>query len=333
MDLVTGATGLSGSYLVCRLLKSGRRVRALHRPGSDRSWFYRIARFELGANADMLLQNLEWFEGDVIHADDVQDAVNGCDRVYHTAALVSFRDGDKEELMRVNVGGTAHVVNACLYAQPQPELCHFSSTATMGKADGLIDESTTFVSDEDTSFYARSKYQAELEAIRGREEGLKVAIINPCIILGFGNTDRGPSRFFRNARKSFPFYPPGSNAFVDVRDVADYAVDLMENKVFSNRFLCIGFNATYKAIFTEMAEEFNTKPPRIGVQPWMVEVAWRLTSVTRYLGIPSLISRSSARAGMKLRSFSSAALIGQLGNQFTEQSACIREHVARYDSE
>ncbi|MCB0734523.1 MAG: NAD-dependent epimerase/dehydratase family protein, partial [Bacteroidetes bacterium] len=216
--------------------------------------------------------------------------------------------------------------------QPQPELCHFSSTATMGKADGLIDESTTFVSDEDTSFYAQSKYLAELEAIRGREEGLRVAIINPCIILGFGNMERGPSRFFRNARKSFPFYPPGSNAFVDVRDVVNYAVGLMENGVFNDRFLCIGFNASYKEVFTRMAVEFGTKPPRIRVQPWMVEVAWRLTSVTRYLGVPSLISRSSARAGMKQRSFTSAALISRLGDRFTDPSTCIRDHVARYQS-
>ena len=101
-NLVTGATGLVGSYLVRHLLAQGESVRALRRQDSD-----------MGLVADVA-DRIEWVLGDLDDIFVLREAMDGMDRVYHCAALVAYGKRDREALMHTNVTGTAHVVDACL---------------------------------------------------------------------------------------------------------------------------------------------------------------------------------------------------------------------------
>lgn len=304
----------------------------MKRSSSDLQWFEKIAKRELGNEKANLLQNLEWIDADILDVVSLEDAVKGCSRVYHTAAIVSFKKADGDWVMKTNVEGTANVVNVCLGVNPKPELCHFSSTAAIGRKAGNgaeINEDDDYV-DEDVSDYSRSKYRAELEVYRGREEGLRAAVINPCIILGYGNWNSGPSGFFKNAWKEFPFYTTGSNAFVDVRDLVKASVGMMENQIFSGRYLCIGSNKAYLALFDSISSEFKKKKPGIKVSSFMAEIAWRLAGIYNALGGNALITKASARSGLESRSFSAERLVDELKFEFMSFEETIRNHSQSY---
>jgi nucleoside-diphosphate-sugar epimerase len=329
-DLVTGGTGLVGSFIICELLNSGRSVRATARSNSDKSWFNHLAQNLVDESS---LSQLEWVEGDVTDPISMLDCVEGCSRVFHAAALVSFNNQDKTNLMNANVNGTANIVNACLVQEERPILCFVSSTATMGKVSaGPIDENSNFIFSEAGSSYAQSKYLGELEAIRGREEGLNVAIINPSIILGFGNWHTGSCKFFKNAKGGFPFYTSGTNGFVDVRDVARASIQLLEGSHFGGRFLCTGENVPYYDIFTRMAESFKSKPPRIKVSIGMARIAWRLSRIKRFFGGKSILTKSSALAGMRKIEYNSDRLRKKLDFNFTSFGEGVPYHVELYTS-
>ena len=193
-----------------------------------------------------------------------------------------------------------------------------------------MDESVAYNHDDANSYYSATKYLAELEAFRGREEGLKVAIINPCIILGFGNWNKGSAGFFKNARKGFPFYTSGANAFVDVRDVAECAYRLVDQQKFDGKYLCTGWNKTFYEVFEKLANEFGAKPPRIQVSKWMSEVAWRISGVLQFFTGNGLITKESARSGLKTVRYDNSKIRDELDFNFTDFEESISYHVATY---
>ena len=328
---VTGASGLLGSYLCVELLKAGRSVRALRRPTSNLSWFNRIVERELGENREELMQHFSWIEGDVTDVVSLEEAFESCSEIYHAAALVSFAKKDRRMLDKVNVLGTANVINVSLAMSSKPNVCFVSSTATMGKVENSpVDETISFNHDDVNSYYSKTKYDAELEAIRGREEGLNVAIINPCIILGFGNWNTGSAGFFKNARNGFPFYTGGTNAFVDVRDVASCSRKLMDMNLFDGRYLCTGWNKKFVKVFRLLANEFDSKPPRIEVKPLMAEIAWRISGILQFFTGNGLITKESARAGLRDVAYSSERLKTDAGHTFHAFEDAMKYHVAGF---
>ena len=101
--LVTGGTGFLGAYVIRELLDKGYAVRAIRR-GNTLPAFIPAHR----------LQQAQWIAGDVLDVSGLEEAMEGVDGVIHTAAMVSFSGRDRSELFRVNVEGTANVVNAAL---------------------------------------------------------------------------------------------------------------------------------------------------------------------------------------------------------------------------
>jgi len=113
MILVTGGTGLAGSHLLLELTSEGKRVRALRRKSSKTDFVNHV--FNTYANdPEKQLALIDWVEGDVLDVFSLEDAMEGVNQVYHNAAVVSFRPGDRDLMNKVNVGGTANVVNAAI---------------------------------------------------------------------------------------------------------------------------------------------------------------------------------------------------------------------------
>ncbi|MCB9262346.1 MAG: NAD-dependent epimerase/dehydratase family protein [Flavobacteriales bacterium] len=331
MVFVTGGTGLVGSHIICQLLKKGHSVKALCRRKSDKTWFEKTAKFLLKGQTKELLENVNWVQGDLFEIGLLSEYIEGCTQVYHCAALVSFAKKDQSALYETNVIGTANLLNVCLSMVSKPAVCFISSTASIGGVDKkIIDETFEYSSENAGSYYSQTKFLAEMEAFRAREEGLDVAILNPCVVLGFSNWHTGSSRLFKNYNNGFPFYTSGSNAFVDARDVADCAILLMENRIFDNRYLCIGWNKTYKEVFDAIAQNFGMKKPSIRVNRLMAEIAWRLAGVASLLGIGGTITKETARSGMKNRNYSSQKLIEATGFNFRNFEESIAEICSTY---
>ena len=220
MILVTGGTGLLGSHLLLELARSGKNVRALKRKSSNISQVRKVFLYYV-QNADELLQNIEWFEGDLLDFGSIEDSLEGVKEIYHAGAVVSFYPSDHKSMLKVNIEGTANLVNLAL-EKAISKFCYVSSVSTLGRADnlGLTDEETYWKASNKNSQYAISKYGAEREVWRGIEEGLNAVIVNPSVILGPGDWKSGSPAFFSRIGKGLKFYTSGINGFVDVRDVS-----------------------------------------------------------------------------------------------------------------
>lgn len=283
MLLITGASGLLGSHLLAQLVQEGREVRAL----------YRNAIPEI-AGAD----KVDWVQGDILDIVSLEEAMDGVDQVYHCAAMVSFNPRKKREMNRVNVEGTANVVNACISAGVK-RLLHVSSIAAMGRIrEGEpIDESMMWTEETSNSEYGKTKYLAELEAWRGAGEGLSLVIVNPVIILGAGNWTTGSSELFKSAYDEFPWYTEGASGFVDVADVVNAMTRLMDaENISGERFIVSAGTFAFRNIFTRIAENFHRRPPHRAVTPMLASLVWRWEAVKSFFtGNDPLLTRETAR--------------------------------------
>lgn len=317
MILVTGATGLVGSYLLHALLLKDLKVRALlyNRRSLDRT---RVIFNSLGSNAEELISKVEWVEGDVLDVSALHDAMQGVDQVYHCAAIVSFDPADRNLMMKVNVEGTANVVNAALEAGIR-KLCHVSSIASLGRTDesNIIDENSEWRNTSYNSRYSKSKYLAEREVWRGSAEGLSVIIVNPAIILGYGHPEKGSTKLFKTIHKTSLFYGKGINGYVDVKDVVKAMIELMDSNIENERFVISAGSFTYKHIFGLIAQGFNKSLPRIQVPDLVLEAVWRFEAIRAALtGKKPLITKETATTSKGNYFYSSEKLIKRLSFRY-----------------
>ena len=263
MILVTGGTGLVGSHLLCELTQRNELIRASYRTEIKKEETRRLFEFYFQEKSQQFFSKIEWVKADILSIPSLNELFLGVSYVYHCAALVSFHKIDFYTCLKVNRQGTANIVNMCLSYNVK-KLCYVSSTAALGyNTNGLTDETTMWKPGKEVSGYSISKYSAEKEVWRGIEEGLSAVMINPCLILGPGNWNDGSLSIFKTASKGISFYPTGSNAIVDVRDVVSSLQFFMNTSIVSQRFLCTGQNISFKELQTELAISFNKKAPNI----------------------------------------------------------------------
>lgn len=316
MDFVTGGTGIVGAHVIDALLSQGREVRALLRKGSDASIVKRILKHYHADGAERF-QRIQWAEGDLFDADALREAMHGVEHVYHCAALVSFDPRDGRELHAINVTGTANVVDAALEAGVR-RLCHVSSTATIGGGmdGGASDETKPFVQDRHSSGYAISKAQAELEVHRGIAEGLHAVMVNPCVVIGPGTVGRSSMTMIERIRKGTRFFPAGSNAVVDARDVATAMTRLNTEGANGERYLLIGENLTYRKLFTLIATSAGRPAPTLLLPKWALELGWRAEALRTLFGGRPLITRHTAGTASRARLYDGSKVERLLGMRF-----------------
>jgi nucleoside-diphosphate-sugar epimerase len=283
MILVTGGTGFLGSHLLRKLVKTGMPVRALYRR-------------DIPGEVKDIADRISWVKGDVLDVCALEEAMEGIEKVYHCAGMVSFRPEAREQVMKVNVEGTANVVNLALDAGVK-KMVHVSSVAALGRAKTgkMIDEASEWQDSKHNSLYAVSKYQAEMEVWRGIAEGLPAAIVNPSIILGPDYFEDGSGLLIKNAWREFPYYTEGVTGFTDVDDVAAIMIRLMESTVSGQRFVISADNWRYVDLFTEMAIQLNKKPPHKLVKPWQAEIVWRMEVLrSKLTGKKAVLTKETA---------------------------------------
>ncbi|MDH6128016.1 SDR family NAD(P)-dependent oxidoreductase [Kitasatospora sp. GP82] len=153
--LVTGAEGFIGSTLVDLLVQRGARVRALvhYKPYAERGY---LAPYLASGEVEMSA-------GDVRDAGRVLDAVDGCETVFHLAALIGipYSYQSPEAYVQTNVVGTQNVAAACL--RHGARLVHTSTSEVYGTAI------TAPISEEHPlqpqSPYSASKIGADMAAL------------------------------------------------------------------------------------------------------------------------------------------------------------------------
>ncbi len=297
MILVTGSTGLVGTHLIQQLLQNKQPIKALYR--SEIPFEHSL---------------VQWVKADILDVVALEEAMQNVTQVYHCAAIVSFNPKQKNELHKTNIEGTANVVNACLNAQVQ-KLLFVSSVAALGRIreDKPIDETMNWTEETSNSEYGKTKFLAEMEVWRGIGEGLNAVIVNPTIILGNGDWNKGSSSVFKSAYNEFPWYTEGTTGFVDVLDVVEAMIQLMNSNIVAQRFILSAETSTYKDLFTLIANAFNKKPPSKLVTPFIAAVVWRLEAFkAKFSGKQPLLTKETAKTAQAKVSFNNQKLLQYL---------------------
>jgi len=268
MILVTGGTGLVGSHLLYFLLKENKSVRAIRRKKSDLSKVLKVFSYYT-ENAEELFQKIEWIEADITQIPSLTEAFKGVTSVYHCAAFISFDISHFEKLRKINIEGTANVVNLCL-ANSVEKLCYVSTVAAIGFLENgkTITEENEWKPEAENSVYAISKYGAEMEVWRGIQEGLKAIVVNPSVIIGEGFWNSGIGTILKILDKKMPFYPNGGVGIIDVRDVVQIMILLMESSMINEKFILSAHNISYKILFSELTALLGRKLPKGEIKEW-----------------------------------------------------------------
>ena len=245
-----------------------------------------------------------WHVGDILDIPSLEAAIAPNTDVIHAAAIVSFVPKDRDQMEKVNVEGTANVVNVCLKAGVR-KLGYVSSVASLGKpvARGESGESAIITEDQKweesplNSNYAKTKYRAELEVWRGVAEGLNAVMVNPTVVLGAGDWTRSSLQLIKYVHDERPFYTDGLVSYVDVLDVAESLYRLMQSEVAGERYILNGGTIPYRALLEQIATAIGKRPPTVRVPPLLTRVLWPIEAVRSWLtGKAPLITRETARS-------------------------------------
>jgi dihydroflavonol-4-reductase len=301
--LVTGATGFIGAHVVAALADSGARVRAFgrHLPRSG-----------------MPPGDVEFVEGDVLDAESVRRAVEGCDAVFHVAAVYSYGRDDAALMHAVNVQGTRTVLDAALRGKRR-RVVYTSSCATCGPVAGRRATERDLPPPRELKIpYKRTKLEAERLMLEAAQGGADVLVVNPTVPVGPGDLRPTPTGKMVSdvARGRARGYLAGSVLnVVAVEDVARGHLDAFERGRAGERYLLGGEDLAVRDVFAVIARAAGRPAPRLPV-PWIAAYtgARLVDAVLRRAGRePELLVLDEVRAGRLPHAFDDSKARAELG--------------------
>ncbi len=332
MDLVTGGTGLVGSHVLYQLALKKERIVAIYRSTSNRDNVLRVFNYFTDAQtAQALYTKIIWRVADITTVPELDNAFEGVTHVYHCAAVVSFDSSDYHLMRKVNIEGTANMVNIAL-SKNIKKFVHISSIATIEKKAGSdqITENNEWNNEKNNYGYAISKYGAEMEVWRAGQEGLNIAIVNPGVIFGSGFWQQGPNALIDKVYRGFKFYTKGVTGFVTANDVARAMLLLMDSAVTNERYILVNKNQSFQEMMHLFAKNLHTKAPRFHAKPWLTAIIWRLDAVKSFLTKkPTVISKHSAKVSHNKYCYDSSK-IKQFGFKFSDFETEIKTICTNY---
>lgn len=323
MILVTGGTGFLGSTLIKLLIDEGKAVLATKRVGS-------VIPDDLRGSS-----LIEWVDTDVTNYFALSDLFPRVYQVYHCAAMVSYQPCDVDPMHKINVEGTANIVNLCV--EHNVRLVHVSSIAALGRNKlGLpVSETDKWEYDRSMSPYSLSKYRSELEVWRGINEGLSAVIVNPSLIMGLGSYKKGSGVIFEVIRKGIRIYPPGSVGIVDVYDVAQIMILLMNRPdIAGERFILNSENISHQDLMSRIARLLGKKEPSIAANSLMLGIAWRLAKfASLFTRKTPTMTRGTMRAAQAKLSYSNRKITELLAYRFLTVDETLKNITNAYYNE
>ncbi len=242
--LITGATGFIGNRLALRLAEQGHQVHALVRSSNE---------------ALQQHPNIKCFQGDITNTKSIETAIEGCEQVYHLAALANNWAKDPNTFFVVNVDGAKNIFDAALQHGVQKVV--FTSTAdTLGPqtSDQLLDETSTF--NQASTYYGQSKIKAEQAVKPYIEKGLNITIVNPTRVFGPGALNKSNAmtliiqKYVKGKWKFIPGTGLSVGNYAYVEDIVTGHLQAMEKGRAGERYALGGENITFSNLFTLMGK-------------------------------------------------------------------------------
>lgn len=317
--LVTGGSGYIGSAVVRELLKERKnKVRVLARESDD-------LRNLGGVNVDLVY-------GDITDFHSVLNALEGCSRVFHLAAIYAIWLPDPRMMYWVNVQGTKTVLEACLQRKIR-KVVYTSSVAALGAhgKEHPADESAQFNLWHTKDRYYISKFRAEQVALDYYRRGLPVVIVNPTNPCGPRDIMPTPNGqlIINIVKGKLPGYVDGGINVSDIDDTAAGHVLAMEKGNPGEKYVLGNTNVSVKEYFDLIAQLGGGKSPSIRI-PRSVAVAsgylyQLLAAITRK---PPVTTAAWVRVGSEYSFWDSSKAVNELGMPQTPIRDSIRSAIS-----
>ena len=190
--LMTGFPGFLGSALLPRLLARRSGTRAVCLVQSRHLLTARARLLEIENDAPHVRGRVDLVEGDITvpglgMSVEAHDWLGDVTEVWHLAAVYDLTV-DESVARRVNVDGTAHVLDLCRSLPALRRLQYVSTCYVSGRYDGafteeMLDEGQTFL-----NHYESTKFEAELLVRKAMADGVPASIYRPGIVVGDSTT-------------------------------------------------------------------------------------------------------------------------------------------------
>lgn len=318
---LTGVTGFIGSHVAQALVQSGYRVRAIVRPHSVATHFFR--------HKDIVLA-----QADILEPNSLREAMSGCYAVVHVAAMYAFWNRPRESIYNTNVRGTYNVLEAARKEGVQ-RIVHTSSVGTLGFHDRTIlsEDATLATESEMVGDYKRSKFEAERLVLRMASAGAPIVVVNPSTPIGPGDEKPTPTGKiildFLN-RKLPAFVDTGLN-FVHINDVAAGHVLALEHGVPGERYILgnLEGNLSLAQFLQELSDITGISAPRLQLPHWLVLAAAHVDEFFRgtIVGRPPAIPLEAARMSKEFMWVDPTKAINYLGLPQTNIRSALSEAV------
>lgn len=279
--MITGGTGFVGYHTAQALMAAGHSVVLLVR-SVDKMYQLYGDDCEVG-----------YTRGDVTDVTKVRKALEGCDAVIHSAAMVSTRASDADQVYNTNFNGTKTVIGAALKAGVK-SIIHVSSVTALYDPDAqLLDgDSPPGVA---RNAYGRSKVASE-KYVRGlQRKGNQIYISYPASVIG--PDDPGMTEAMLGMQgflSAFVPLMPSGNQYVDVRDVAEAHLRLLERQPPAGNFALGGHYLPWSELGKVLDGVTGRRLPKLPLIGSLMRLTGRfLDHLNPYVSLPLPISEEA----------------------------------------
>jgi nucleoside-diphosphate-sugar epimerase len=262
--LITGATGFVGHQLALTLAERGNNIHVLVRnPDSVHVPVHK---------------NIRVFTGDITDKQSITAAINECEQVYHTAALVKIFDKDPSQFHKINVEGTRNMLEKS-HEIGIEKFVFTSSCSVLGPtlSEPMCEDNSRIVSFDND--YEITKYLAENLVNDYIHKGLFTVIVSPSKVFGPGIETHPISvnKSIKNFIKGRPtFIPKPGNLTTNycyIDDVVDGHILAMANGNSGEKYILGGENISFVDFFQIIRTLSGTKArlievPEILIKTW-----------------------------------------------------------------
>ncbi|WED20539.1 aldehyde reductase [Vibrio sp. JC009] len=270
--LVTGATGYVAGWLVKTLLDNGLHIHAAVRnPSPDRVGYLQ----ELADNSE---GEITFFKADLLTEGSYDEAMQGCEVVYHTASpfFLDFKDPQKE-LVDPALKGTCNVLGSANRTESVKRVVVTSSCAAIyGDNKDAQDKPNQTLTEEhwnrssslEHNPYSYSKTVAEQAAweMQKAQNRWELVTINPSFVLGPGIKPAATSESFTIVKQMGDGtmkagLPHIGFCTVDVRDLAEAHFQAGFNPKANGRYIISGADSSFLGIAETLLDKYGDRYP------------------------------------------------------------------------
>lgn len=300
---LTGGTGLLGNNIARQLSQRGDQVLALVRTPPAPELFAGV--------------NVELIHGTLDDQQTIQEAVDRCDGVIHSAALIHLGWHQMEESMRANRDGTATVAEAA--RRRGCRMVHIGTVNTLALAcDGQPASEETLITPATAQVpcaYVTSK-RASVEVVQQAvERGLDASLVHPGFMLGPWDWKPSSGRMILElGRRYIPACPTGGCSVCDVRDVAAGVLAALGAGQSGRHYIMAGENWRYRKLWTEIARRMGRPAPIFPVGPLVrLGVAGFAAVRTRFTRLETDLNSAALKLSSQLHWYDGSRAREELG--------------------